>query len=103
MSKPRTTESVRDPLEILEAEDNISVSIMLLEWLDKCLKILSDHEKMMPLDKNAPTFGYSSDLIQVARAMSRSGETFDGSESISQLTERVWSKKDSYSAELDLY
>jgi hypothetical protein len=51
--------------------------------------------------ENAPKFGNSSKLTLVARYMSNSQETFDDSESVSHLTNRVLSKKNLYCEELD--
>ena len=76
---------------------------MLLERLDKCLQILSDHEKLIQRDNIALTIGNSSDLIKVARFMSLSGENFDYSESVSHLTERVLSLKNIFCADLVPY
>ena len=53
---------------------------MLLERLDKCLQILSNHENLIQLYKIVPTIGNSPDLIKVARFMSQSEESFDCSE-----------------------
>jgi hypothetical protein len=92
---------LRNDAVILEAKENILVQSILLQRLDKCLELLSDHENLIVQEENAPKFGNSSKLTLVARYMSNSEETFDDSESVSHLTDRVLSKKNLYCEELD--
>ena len=94
---------LRDDVVISETKDQVIILSMLIERLDECLQILSDHEKLIQRDNIALTVGNSSDLIKVARFMSLSGENFDYSESVSHLTERVLSQKSIFCADLVPY
>ena len=96
--------------DILEMEEKIMGSNVDIKLLNECAKILSHHSKQTSESKDngkeetfvgkEETF-LCQDLRHVVRVLSEFGENFYGSESITNMTERVTSKLNSLYFELE--